>query len=634
MLALAQARAWAQTLIAARPDVTIEERHIVTTGDRIVDRPLYEVGGKGLFLKEIEEALVAREADFAVHSVKDVPAMLAPGLVLAAIPPREDPRDALVTRDGRKLADLPAGAKVGTSSLRRGVLLRSVRPDLEYVPLRGNVDTRIRKVDDGELDAAVLAYAGLRRLGRAERASELIDAAICLPAVGQGALGLECRVGDDAVIAALRATHHEETALAVACERGVMAAVDGSCQVPVAAWARRDGDRLKVRAMLANTDGTNVRFAERDEPWPTSDEGARAIGIDLGRSLVALVSYPPSVRAPLAHRSAVVVLAGLAVSGCAHTLPSCPGQHPVAGGSVSCQMPAFADRGFDLALPTGWDGATPLPLIVAIHGGGGNRRSASIVTCPNGKEDDPGCLSEIAKSRGFAVVRPDGVGSRLLRNVRTWNAGGGVGPWNCTSGPACRAGTDDVAYFRALLDEVARTIPIDPKRVFATGISNGGAMSHRLACEMPDRIAAIVAVGGTNQFAAAGGVCPTPIPVLQIHGTEDPCWSYATSNASCLPGDGGDKLGVSESMEAWRVLDGCEPVPLTEALPDRSVDGLTSFRSVYVGCKADVQLIRIEGGGHTWPGGHQYFSASKVGRVTRDFGSEVVVDFFLAHAKE
>ena len=285
MLALAQARAWVATLVAARPDVTIEEKHVVTTGDRVVDRPLYEVGGKGLFLKEIEEALLAREADFAVHSVKDVPAELAPGLVLAAVPKREDPRDALVSRGGLSLRSLPSGARVGTSSLRRLVMLRAVRPDLHYLPIRGNVDTRIRKVDEGELDAAVLAYAGLRRLGRADRATDILDLAVSLPAIGQGALGLECRAVDGATREILRATHDDETAIAVAFERGVMLAVEGSCQIPVAAYAHRDSGRLHARAMLADHDGSNARFAETDVPWPSTDEAAREGGIALGNRL-------------------------------------------------------------------------------------------------------------------------------------------------------------------------------------------------------------------------------------------------------------------------------------------------------------------------------------------------------------
>ena len=285
LLALAQARAWYATLIAAHPGLEIEELHVVTTGDRITDRPLQEVGGKGLFLKEIEEALVAGRAQLAVHSIKDVPAELAPGLVLAAIPPREDPRDALVTRSGVPLAGLPAGARVGTSSLRRAALLRLLRPDLVYVPLRGNVDTRLRKVAEGEVDAAVLALAGLRRLGLADRATEVLSVEQSLPAVGQGALGIEARADDPATIELLRATHHLDTAIAVGCERGVMLAADGSCQVPIAAYARRDGERLVLRAMLADPDGSRPRFLDQTAAWPTDERAAHDLGHEVGRRL-------------------------------------------------------------------------------------------------------------------------------------------------------------------------------------------------------------------------------------------------------------------------------------------------------------------------------------------------------------
>ncbi|RYE92289.1 MAG: hydroxymethylbilane synthase [Myxococcales bacterium] len=285
LLALAQARAWYATLIAAHPGLTIDELHVVTTGDRITDRPLQEVGGKGLFLKEIEEALAAGRAHLAVHSIKDVPAELAPGLVLGAVPPREDPRDALVTRSGAPLADLPAGSRVGTSSLRRSTLLRHLRPDLHYVPLRGNVDTRLRKVAEGEVDAAVLAYAGLRRLGLADRATEVLSVEHSLPAVGQGALGIEVRADDASTLDLVRATHHLETAIAVACERGVMLAADGSCQVPIAAHARRDGDRLVLRAMLADPDGSRPRFADQTSPWPADERAAHDLGHEVGLRL-------------------------------------------------------------------------------------------------------------------------------------------------------------------------------------------------------------------------------------------------------------------------------------------------------------------------------------------------------------
>lgn len=297
-------------------------------------------------------------------------------------------------------------------------------------------------------------------------------------------------------------------------------------------------------------------------------------------------------------------------------------------------MPGRDDRAFDLEVPSSWDGTTPMPMLIAFHGGAGNRRSAAAVSCPDGEPGEPGCLPEVAKAKGLVVVRPDGVGSRPLRNVRTWNSGGGVGPWQCTSGPACRTGADDIGYVLQLLDEVERTVPIDRARVYATGLSNGGAMSHRVACELPERFAAIVAVGGANQFEAAGGTCKGAVPVLQVHGTDDPCWSYTTSTASCLDEDDLQKVGVAETIEGWRRRNGCAAVTDEQAIEDRARDdGTTSTRFRYQGCEADVELIRVEGGGHTWPGGNQYLGASTIGRVTRDFDSEALIEFLLRHAR-
>jgi hydroxymethylbilane synthase len=283
-LALAQSRAWMATL-RERAQVDTEELLVVTTGDRIQDRPLNEVGGKGLFLKEIEEALIARQADLAVHSLKDVPAQLAPGLFIGCVPKREDPRDAIKTRTGCFFRDLPAGAKVGTSSLRRTVQLRAIRPDLEYVPLRGNIDTRLRRCEEGVIDAVVLAYAGLRRIGRAAEATELLSPDICLPAVGQGALGIEIRADDEGILNLVAELEDMETAIATASERGVLIAVDGSCQVPVAAHAEHIGDELRLRALLAEPDGSNLRREELRCPWPETLQRAQEAGAAVGRAL-------------------------------------------------------------------------------------------------------------------------------------------------------------------------------------------------------------------------------------------------------------------------------------------------------------------------------------------------------------
>ncbi|UQA59002.1 hydroxymethylbilane synthase [Polyangium aurulentum] len=286
-LALAQSRAFARALEAATPGLVIEELHVVTAGDRIQDRPLNEVGGKGLFVKEIEEALLDGRAHLAVHSFKDVPAELAPGLSIACVPEREDPRDVFISKSGARLAELPAGARVGTSSLRRSVALRMQNPGLEVLPLRGNVDTRLRKLEEGQVDAIILAHAGLRRLGLEGRVTEVLAPEVMLPAIGQGALAIECRAGDEETGALLAPLHDEETALRVAAERGVLISVGGDCKTPVAAHAVREGDAMWLRGMLADESGGRVRTGERRFRWPASVAEADDAGRQLGAQLVA-----------------------------------------------------------------------------------------------------------------------------------------------------------------------------------------------------------------------------------------------------------------------------------------------------------------------------------------------------------
>jgi hydroxymethylbilane synthase len=285
-LALAQARAYVRQLIARNPGLEVEELHVVTSGDRIQDRSLQEIGGKGLFIKEIEEALLEGRADFAVHSIKDVPAELAPGLFLGAIPKREDPRDVLVTRGGG-LDALPHGARIGTSSMRRALQLKMARPDLRTEPLRGNVDTRLRKLEEGAIDAIVLAYAGLRRLDLGARADEVFEPEAMLPAVGQGALGIECREDDARMQALLATTDDVETRIAVEGERAFMRAVGGSCQLPVAAYCVLGATELTVRGLLADADGSNVRRGERRAARPSDPLEARRVAAALGDELGA-----------------------------------------------------------------------------------------------------------------------------------------------------------------------------------------------------------------------------------------------------------------------------------------------------------------------------------------------------------
>ena len=254
---------------------------IRTTGDREQTRRLAEIGGKGLFTKEIEEALIDRRVDLAVHSLKDMETVLPAGLEIGCVPPRDDPRDALVARGGGGLAGLPPGARIGTTSLRRRAQLLRRRADLKIVPMRGNVDTRLAKLAAGEVDALVLALCGLERLGRAEAASEILPVELMLPAVGQGALAIECRAGDAVVLALLAPLHDAASAACVTAERAMLAALDGSCRTPIAGLATIAGDRLSLEALLLSPDGD----AERRGRLAGALGDAATIGAALGAEL-------------------------------------------------------------------------------------------------------------------------------------------------------------------------------------------------------------------------------------------------------------------------------------------------------------------------------------------------------------
>ena len=287
-LAMAQARHVRALLAAAHPALAekgaLEIRVVVTSGDRRADAALAELGGKGLFTKEIEEALLDGRVDLAVHSMKDLPTRLPDGLAVAAIPEREDPRDVLVAPGACGIADLPAGARVGTSSLRRQAQLLARRPDLVIVPLRGNVGTRLRKVADGAADATLLALAGLRRLGANTAAMTVLAPEEMLPAVGQGALGLECRDGDARMTRLLAPLAHRPSTDAVRCERALLETLDGSCRTPIAGLAVADGaGGLRLDALTASPDGRLCHRVAR--AGPTSD--AAALGRDAGEALKA-----------------------------------------------------------------------------------------------------------------------------------------------------------------------------------------------------------------------------------------------------------------------------------------------------------------------------------------------------------
>jgi hydroxymethylbilane synthase len=279
-LAKWQANHVASLLRGAEPGLEVRLHEVVTRGDKILDVPLADVGGKGLFVKEIEDALLAGDAEVAVHSMKDLPAVLAPGLVVAAVPEREDPRDALCSPRWRTLDRLPRGAKVGTSSLRRSAQLRALRPDLEIHMVRGNVETRLRKASDA-LDAVVLAYAGLRRLGLAEHATQVLSPDEMLPAVAQGALALEARAADGATLKRLAALEHPETRVRTEAERGFLARIEGGCQVPIAGHARVEGAAVVLRALVASLDGRRVIRAERSAPLADARRMGEALAEEL-----------------------------------------------------------------------------------------------------------------------------------------------------------------------------------------------------------------------------------------------------------------------------------------------------------------------------------------------------------------
>lgn len=294
-LALAQAHLVSEALAAAHPTAPpVEIVPIVTTGDRIVDRPLADIGGKGLFAKEIEAALLAGAIDCAVHSAKDLETRLPEGLIIAAVLPREDPRDALICPAARTLAEIPRGARFGTASARRRALVRALRPDLRIEPIRGNTGTRLAKVARGEFDATLLAMAGLIRSGSIGDATPLaVDD--FLPSAGQGIVAVQCRAGDAAVLGHVAPIVHAQTMAALRAERAVLAVLDGSCRTPIAAHAEHDDGRMTVRGLVADLDGAGI--------WRHSESGRMvdpvgdpiALGRAVGQALRA--AAPPEILA-------------------------------------------------------------------------------------------------------------------------------------------------------------------------------------------------------------------------------------------------------------------------------------------------------------------------------------------------
>lgn len=297
---------------------------------------------------------------------------------------------------------------------------------------------------------------------------------------------------------------------------------------------------------------------------------------------------------------------------------------------ATCELAGFEDRAYDIVLPDAYEAGTPLPLLLALHGGAGNKEGAAKTTCAEGT-DDATCLHALGRREGFAVVYPNGTpNAGWLPHLRGWNAGGGVGEFRCTSGAACTQDVDDVTYIRALLDDVESRVAIDTTRVYSTGLSNGGAMSHRLACELSERITAAAPIGGAMQFTTSDTCTPSrPVPVLHIHGTEDPCWQYEGGESECPTGQKGlVHVSVQRTLDEWSVLLGCGEA--TESrVEDVAEDGTTTTQITFADC--ELEHLKIEGGGHLWPNGNQYLKAATVGTAPRDWGNERIWAWLSEH---
>jgi hydroxymethylbilane synthase len=270
-------------LLALHEHIDVELVAMKTRGDVLLDTPLAKVGGKGLFVKELEQGMLEGRADIAVHSMKDVPVEFPEGLHLPVICEREDPHDAFVSNHYQSIEDLPQGAKLGTSSLRRECQVRTHRPDLEVLPLRGNVNTRLRKLDEGQFDAIILAMAGLKRLGFDERIRSALTPEQSLPAIGQGALGIETRIDDDEMNALIAPLHDPQTAITVTAERALNRRLSGGCQVPIAGYAMLEGDELWLRGLVGQPDGSQTLYAELRGPAADADK----IGVAVAEMLLA-----------------------------------------------------------------------------------------------------------------------------------------------------------------------------------------------------------------------------------------------------------------------------------------------------------------------------------------------------------
>jgi len=301
------------------------------------------------------------------------------------------------------------------------------------------------------------------------------------------------------------------------------------------------------------------------------------------------------------------------------------------GGNHVLRVAGWPLRPVVVHVPPAYAPAAPAPLLLVLHGGGHDAAKMVELTCPRGDVYDAGCLHRVAERAGFVTAYLNGTPNAHAPSIRTWNGGGGRDGFSCVSNLACERDVDDVAYVDAVLDMVEARMAIDPERVFATGISNGGAMAHRLACERSDRIAGIVAVAAGNQFSTTAPCVPThPVSVLQIHGTDDAMWPFEGGPMPKNPGVG---IGARASTDDWALRNGCRPTPAVSGLPDVApLDGTRARLERHPACVggADVSLLVIEGGGHTWPSGYQYQSESKVGRTSYDVDANLLLVEYLS----
>lgn len=311
------------------------------------------------------------------------------------------------------------------------------------------------------------------------------------------------------------------------------------------------------------------------------------------------------------------------------------------------QVPGWNGRPYDLYIPPRYDSAKAWPVVIALHGGGGNRKNQQKMTCPRGDLQDPACLHNIASREGFIVVYPSGTANPLLiklgKEVRTWNAGGGKNGYSRVSDYAVKQNIDDVSYFNALLDDLERTVSVDTSRIYVTGISNGAAMSYRLACELSRRVTAIAPVAGGDQFSAVEQCSPSrPVPIIHLHGLEDTGWPFNGGKSFYASDLTGIMVSVPETIKKWAERNGCVLVPERGEIPDKAGDGTSIEWERYTSCRenADVILYKIKGGGHTWPSGWEYWedtifesNKERFGNITRNISAnEIMWEFFKKHS--